>query len=622
MAMTISPEILAARILVVDDRDTDRRLVLGMLEGSGFSRVSSSGDPRGVAALHRANRYDLIILDLLMPGMDGFQVMESLKELEPHGYLPVLAVTADPDLMSRALEAGARDHVNKPLRRDELVSRVRNLVQVSMLVREKHEHADRLQRSLEESTERLWEQAELFRMFANNVPEGIVIRGVDDRVIRYANPAWTQITGRELTAGTPIDEAIDAVHPLDRDFVREQIRKYPNGGTNVEVRYQRPDGAVRWSQVRTFAIRDSGGKPLWVCGILQDITELRESESRYRALVEQSIVGIYIVEAGKFTYANPRMCEMLGYTLEELRGIETADLVVEEDRERLAANRARRDAGDSRALAATYRLRHRNGRVLHFAVDGRILEEGGRQLLFGIGQDVTDRIQAQEALAEADLQLRDNEERYRQRLLDVQEEERRGISLELHDDVGQLLVALKIGLHRVGLGLDEGKATLVRECVEVTDLVREKVREVATQLHPPQLEQLGLQDALRGLVHRQRDLTGIAIRYSFEGLDRHRLAGGLEGACYRICQEALSNATRHAQANVIDVKLAGGNGWVTLEVADDGVGFDKASGREEILRTGSLGLISMEERARLAGGSLEIRTGPGSGTRVSATFPT
>jgi CheY-like chemotaxis protein len=112
--MVSSADILNAKILVVDDKEANVRLIEGMLRVAGYTSVHSTTDPNEVCELHRKNRYGLILLDLQMPGMDGFQVMEGLTEIEADGYLPVLVITAHPGHKLRALEAGAKDFVSKP----------------------------------------------------------------------------------------------------------------------------------------------------------------------------------------------------------------------------------------------------------------------------------------------------------------------------------------------------------------------------------------------------------------------------------------------------------------------------------------------------------------------------
>jgi serine phosphatase RsbU (regulator of sigma subunit) len=126
-------DILNARVLIVDDKDANVLLLQGMLRVAGYTAVESTTDPTAVCELHRQNPYSLILLDLQMPGMDGFAVMEALKEIELDGYLPVIVITAQPSHKLRALEAGAKDFVNKPFEMAELKARVRNVLEVRLL---------------------------------------------------------------------------------------------------------------------------------------------------------------------------------------------------------------------------------------------------------------------------------------------------------------------------------------------------------------------------------------------------------------------------------------------------------------------------------------------------------
>jgi CheY-like chemotaxis protein len=135
MIMISSPDILHGKILIVDDQEANILLLERMLRGAGYVSVYSTMDANGVCALHREHRYDLILLDLEMPGMgfSGFQVMEGLKEIESGGYLPVIVITAHPGHKLHALEAGARDFIEKPFELAELLVRVRNMLEVRLL---------------------------------------------------------------------------------------------------------------------------------------------------------------------------------------------------------------------------------------------------------------------------------------------------------------------------------------------------------------------------------------------------------------------------------------------------------------------------------------------------------
>jgi serine phosphatase RsbU (regulator of sigma subunit) len=155
-----STDILNAKILVVDDKEANILLIQGMLRIAGYTSVESTTDPSEVCELYRRNRYGLILLDLQMPGMDGFQVMEGLKEIEGDGYLPVLVITAQPAHKLRALEAGAKDFVGKPFDMAELRARVHNILEVRLL----HLAAKNHSKALEETVRELEASRELVRL--------------------------------------------------------------------------------------------------------------------------------------------------------------------------------------------------------------------------------------------------------------------------------------------------------------------------------------------------------------------------------------------------------------------------------------------------------------------------
>jgi serine phosphatase RsbU (regulator of sigma subunit) len=158
--MPIQTDILNAKILIVDDMEVNVRLLQGMLRVAGYTSVQSTMDPNEVCRLHLHHRYGLILLDLNMPGMDGFEVMEALKAMEEDGYLPVLVITAQPNHKLRALEAGARDFIAKPFDQAELGVRVRNMLEVRLLHLEARNHA----RTLRETIRELEESREVIRL--------------------------------------------------------------------------------------------------------------------------------------------------------------------------------------------------------------------------------------------------------------------------------------------------------------------------------------------------------------------------------------------------------------------------------------------------------------------------
>jgi len=144
-----SADIFKAKVLIVDDQEPNVLLLERMLSGAGYVSLASTRDPRAVCELHRKNRYDLILLDLQMPVMDGFEVMEGLKEIERDGYLPVLVVTAQPDHKLRALRAGAKDFVSKPFDLAEVLTRVHNMLEVRLYAKALEETVQELEANRE-----------------------------------------------------------------------------------------------------------------------------------------------------------------------------------------------------------------------------------------------------------------------------------------------------------------------------------------------------------------------------------------------------------------------------------------------------------------------------------------
>jgi len=153
--MVSTADILNAGILIVDDQYANVQLLEQMLSGAGYTRITSTTDPYAVCALHRDNRYDLILLDLQMPGMDGFQVMEGLKAIETNSYVPVLVITAQPSHKQRALEAGAKDFISKPFDLVEAKTRIQNMLEVRLLYKRMENYNKVLEKAVQERTEKL-----------------------------------------------------------------------------------------------------------------------------------------------------------------------------------------------------------------------------------------------------------------------------------------------------------------------------------------------------------------------------------------------------------------------------------------------------------------------------------
>ncbi len=190
--------LLQSKILIVDDQPPNVQLLEMMLAQAGYQCVTSTMDPTEVGALHAANKYDLILLDLNMPQMGGLEVMAELGTIEPNDYLPVLVITAQPSQKLNALQAGAKDFISKPFDQTEVLTRIRNLLEVRLLHEQAKAHGRAMEDQVAARTAELRQTEEVFRQLATNIPEALWIRDVERKTIQYVNSAWENLCG--LTA--------------------------------------------------------------------------------------------------------------------------------------------------------------------------------------------------------------------------------------------------------------------------------------------------------------------------------------------------------------------------------------------------------------------------------------
>lgn len=186
--MITAAEILNANVLIVDDQQSNVLLLEEILRDAGYTRVTSTMDPYTVAALHREHRYDLILLDLQMPGLDGFQVMESLKAIETESYIPVLVITAQPAHKLQALQAGAKDFVSKPFDLTEVKTRIHNMLEVRLLHRRLDNYNKLLEQTVQERTAELRESEARFRALTELASDWYWESDEHQRVTKVSGP--------------------------------------------------------------------------------------------------------------------------------------------------------------------------------------------------------------------------------------------------------------------------------------------------------------------------------------------------------------------------------------------------------------------------------------------------
>ena len=217
-------EILCARILIVDDQETNVQLLEQMLQGAGYTNVSSTRLPEAVCAMHRANAYDLILLDLQMPVMDGFQVMEGLKTNATDDYLPVIVLTAQPGHKLRALRAGAKDFVSKPFDLVEVEMRIHNMLEVRLLYRKLADFNKVLEQTVLERTAELRESEARYRSLTELASDWYWEQDENGSFIKVSGPVLEMLGIRvDSLKGEPANVQADCWDALQRETLLATI---------------------------------------------------------------------------------------------------------------------------------------------------------------------------------------------------------------------------------------------------------------------------------------------------------------------------------------------------------------------------------------------------------------
>ena len=263
--MLQATEILNASILIVDDQEANVMLLEQVLRSAGYTRITSTMDPQAVRALHQQHRYDLILLDLQMPEMDGFEVMEGLRDIEAGSYLPVLVITAQPGHKLRALQAGAKDFVSKPFDLVEVKTRIHNMLEVRLLYQKLAEYNKSLEQMVEERTAELRESEARFQRFTELSSDWYWEQDAQGKLTRFSGPVADMLgIGSEeepqrwnASERALLDAKIAAREPF-LDFIYSRT----NG-----------DGSVQYLQVSGEPMFDNGSRFIGYRGIGLDVTE-------------------------------------------------------------------------------------------------------------------------------------------------------------------------------------------------------------------------------------------------------------------------------------------------------------------------------------------------------------
>lgn len=263
--MLQATEILNASILIVDDQEANVMLLEQVLRNAGYTRITSTMDPQAVRALHQQHRYDLILLDLQMPEMDGFEVMEGLRDLEAGSYLPVLVITAQPGHKLRALQAGAKDFVSKPFDLVEVKTRIHNMLEVRLLYQKLAEYNKSLEQMVEDRTAELRESEARFQRFTELSSDWYWEQDAQGNLTRFSGPVAEML-------GIGSEEEPQRWNAAERALLDAKIAARE---PFLDFIYSRanPDGSTQYLQVSGEPMFDNGSRFIGYRGIGLDVTE-------------------------------------------------------------------------------------------------------------------------------------------------------------------------------------------------------------------------------------------------------------------------------------------------------------------------------------------------------------
>ena len=434
-----------------------------------------------------------------------------------------------------------------------------------------------------------------------------------DGVVDFVNQRWLDYAG--LALAEEIEDPTRTVHPEDLPRVMKNWLTDMAAGepSEDEMRLRRADGEYRWFLIRTAPLRDEQGNLVKWCGVAIDIEDRKQAESQSRTLLDAIPQQIWSGPSdGTLDYCNERWRSYMGLGLEELQGDGWQSMLHPDDRERVlrawhksvTKGTPYEQEERHRGVDGTYRWFLARGVPLRDA-EGRIVR------WYGTNTDIEDRKQAEDELRRLSGQL-----------LRLQDEERRRIARDLHDSTGQDLVALATTLSELHASIPSSSRKLrklARQCQGLADRCIREVRTLSYLLHPPMLDEAGLEDAIRHYAGGFTERTGIEVELE---ISRHlgRMKPDAEMALFRVVQESLTNIQRHSGSPQAKIRIERDQGKITLEISDKGSGISGNLRRGELFFGIGVGIPSMHERVKLIGGRLDIDSSSG-GTTVRVTIP-
>ena len=406
------------------------------------------------------------------------------------------------------------------------------------------------------------------------------------------------------------------IHEDDREWVGGRLKESIEKRTvfNAEFRARTDAGEIRWMEGYGQVVETSGGAATRMSGVMSDVTERRkfqenlsESEERLR-LIMNSVEDYAIITSdtnGIISGWNTGAEKTFGYAESEIIGKSADILFTPEDREKGRPEKEMRTAAETGSSEDERWHLRKDGTRFYVSGVMQPLKDGKIDGFVKVARDLTERIKIEQI---------ERDKEMLQKLVGAQEDERKRIARDLHDELGQKLTALRLKLENVRKSCED---TEICGGVDEAQLLAKQIDDgvdfLAWELRPAALDDLGLVAAMENYIGEWSRFSNVSSEFRVVNLEKERLMPEIETNLYRITQEALNNTHKYAAAKRAEVSLEKRDDAVILIIEDDGVGFNVENKKN---RSKGIGLIGIEERAALVGGSVEIESSRGGGTRI------
>jgi PAS domain S-box-containing protein len=591
-------------ILTVEDNPSDLFLLEHMLKSSGLGvrKLYSTDRIRDAYAILEEHTIDLVLLDLTLPDSFGIHTFTYLKPVVQKIPVIILTGLSDTSVALEAIKEGAQDYLIKV----ELTE--------GLLVKS-------IQYSLERARtmETLRESNERFNTVVKATNDAIWDWDIVTNKVFMVGDTYKQLFGYDIVnANTPQDLWENILHPDDKTRVIEKLWRTIREGRSAkwedEYRIKKSDGEFAYVHDRGQIIYSADRRPIRLIGAVQDITSRKRSEEtilaseeKYRQIFYKNPypTWIYDLDSLYILEVNDAALEKYGFDKNEFQQLTMKDLHPPGEAEQFVDI----IGGSATLNAAGQKLwRHANKSGDHMIVEitSHMIDYFGKMCMQVIINDVTERIRLEKELA---LQHKLKQQQITEVVLGAQERERFELGQELHDNINQILATSKLYLD-VAIEEKEPRIELLAKSRKNISMAIEEIRKLSKELITPSLNDLGLIQSIKELIRGIQMVKKMKIRLNISGLDENSLLPEQKINVYRIIQEQLNNILKHAHASAVVIELNKMKEQISLEVRDDGRGFDPRA------RRNGVGISNIISRAELYNGRVEIDSAPGKGCRL------